>query len=237
MQNEFNPMLQCVDYTSTHRIRMMLTLLTYLNVGAAVLTGVLAECQTSVQGGTWNYVPGRDSSHFPISTVEDCHELCSSHPECQGYTWRFDDVIGWCFEYKELEDLHACAGCYSGTVSVKVDGACASTPENLIGAVSAESVEKCYESCTKTSGCVGYTWYDQTSSFPYFCFQFSDCSTVTPCQGCSSGKPNCIDQSFTTTPPSTSPKPTTTTPKPTTTTKTIPLLLCLFLTNVLIITS
>ncbi len=159
---------------------------------AAVLTGVQAECQTKIQEATWNFVPGRDSSHFSIPTVESCQELCSSHPLCKGYTWRFDDIVGWCFEFQELEDLHACAGCYSGTVPIAHDGACVFSPENLVGTVSSESLEDCYQSCTETDGCQGYTWYGQATSLPNICFQLTDCSSVIPCQGCSSGELRCI---------------------------------------------
>ena len=177
---------------------------------AVVLAEVQAECQTSLQEATWNFVPGRDSSHFAISSVESCQELCSSHPDCLGYTWRFDDIAGWCFEFEKLEDLHACAGCYSGTVPVNVNGACASSPDNLISAVSSKSVDECYQACLVTNGCEAYSWYDQTSSFPLLCFQFTDCSSVIPCEGCSSGQVNCIEESLTTAQPSTLPLHTTT---------------------------
>ena len=75
---------------------IMLSILALL-YGAAVLTRVQAECQTRIQEATWNFVPGRDSSLNGIPTEESCQELCSSHPLCKGYTWRFDDIVGLCF--------------------------------------------------------------------------------------------------------------------------------------------
>ncbi len=161
--------------------------------GVAVLTGVQADCLIRIQEVTWKFVPGRDSSHFGIPTVESCQELCSSHPECQGYTWRFDVILGYtCEEYQQLEDLHACPGCYSGTVPFAYDGACTLNNDNLVGLVFSESMEDCIQACSEADGCESFTWYDQSTSLPNFCFQFSDCSSVTPCQGCSSGELNCI---------------------------------------------
>ena len=101
-----------------------------------MLTGVQAECLIRIQDGTWKFDQGRDSSHFVIPTVESCQELCFSHPECQGYTWRFYVILGCtCDEYQQLEDLHACAGCYSGTVPFAQDGACALNNDKLLGLV------------------------------------------------------------------------------------------------------
>ena len=78
---------------------IMLSILALL-YGAAVLTGVQAECQTKIQEATWNFVPDRDSLDFGIPSEESCYELCASHPGCQGYTWRFDVILGYtCFEY------------------------------------------------------------------------------------------------------------------------------------------
>ena len=189
----------------------------------AGLTGVKGKCETEVEEATWAFVPGRDSSHFGILTVEECFSICSSHSECLGYTWRFDDVVGWCFEYALLEDLHACAGCFSGTVPSPVEGACAPSPENVIGVISTDSSNACSSACADTDGCLGYTWYDSSSAFPNFCFQYSDCSQVTPCEGCSSGILNCFaSESSTTISPTTisSAVPTTLTTSQTTTTTT-----------------
>ena len=171
---------------------IMLSILALL-YGAAVLTGVQAECQTRIQDATWKFVPDRDSLDIGSPSEESCNKLCASHPGCQGYTWMFDAILDYtCFEYHELEGLHSLAGCYSGTVPVAYDGACVFCSENMVGTVSSVSLEDCYQACTETDGCRGYTWYDQSTLHPNICFKLTDCPSVIPCQGCSSGELRCI---------------------------------------------
>ena len=159
---------------------------------ATLLIVVLGtKCNVNVNGVTWNYVPGRDIFSLGIPTVEDCLELCSAKPECKGYSWKFDDVIGWCYEFAELESIHVCEDCYSGTVPQKFNGACAASPENVINLVSSDTSEECYFSCVGTENCVGYTWFDTTTLFPKFCYLYNECSTVNACTGCFGGTPNC----------------------------------------------
>ena len=149
------------------------------------------KCNVNVNGVTWNFVPGRDIFSLGIPTEEDCRELCLAKPECKGYSWKFDDVIGWCYEFAELESIHVCEDCYSGTVPQKFNGVCAANPENVISLVSSDTSEECYRACIGTEGCVGYSWLDSTTLFPNYCYLYNECSTVDACSGCFGGSPNC----------------------------------------------
>ena len=92
--------------------------------GVLELQNVEGKCENLITSATWKFKAGRDVSHFGVETVEECAALCASNPECRGYTWRFDDVIGWCYKFAVLENIHECAGCQSGTIAEVLEGSC-----------------------------------------------------------------------------------------------------------------
>ena len=150
------------------------------------------KCKVAGTGLTWNYVPGRDIFSVGIPTEQECRELCSAKSECKGYSWRFDNVVGWCYEFAELEGIHVCDDCYSATAPTRFNGNCDTDPENFIALMSTPSAEDCHSACTDTDGCMGFTWFDGSSIFQNYCFLYSECSTVESCVGCSGGSMNCF---------------------------------------------
>ena len=117
---------------------------------------------------------------------------CASSPECRGYTWRFDGVVGWCYEFAVLDGPIECPGCHSGTITEVLEGACLAGDDGFIEEVVLESADACAELCYDTDTCHGYTWYGKTTAFPQYCFLYSKCDEITPCIDCTSGRIDCI---------------------------------------------
>ena len=161
----------------------------------AVIHGTAGKCANSVQcnsGATWNFESGRDVFHPGINTVEECSALCGKHEECVGFTWRFDGVMGWCYEFAVLEGIHECSGCESRTVTEMLEGACSAGSEDIIDEFTVESSRECEQLCLDSDGCRGFTWYEKSTAFPNFCFLYSKCEDELPCIDCSSGRLSCI---------------------------------------------
>ncbi len=164
-----------------------------LMLGAVFFTTAQGfKCKVAGQGLTWNFVPGRDVAHFGIPTEQECREMCSEKSECKGYSWRYDNVVGWCYEFAELESIHVCEDCFSGTLPTRFIGNCDTDPDNIIDELSTASAEDCHKACTDTDGCMGYTFFDETTVFENFCFLYSECLEVKSCDGCSGGSLNCF---------------------------------------------
>ena len=150
------------------------------------------KCKVAGQGLTWNFVAGRDVFSVGITTEQACRQLCSDKPECKGYSWRFDNVVGWCYEFAELEGIHICEDCFSGTLPTRFIGICDTDPENVMDEVLTSSDEECHNACTDTTGCMGYTWFHQSTVLPNYCFLYSECADIRSCVGCSGGSMNCF---------------------------------------------
>ncbi len=118
--------------------------------------------------------------------------MCASSPECRGYTWRFDGVVGWCYEFAALEDLHECPECHSEAFTEVLEGACLAGDDGFIEEVVLESSDACAQLCYDTDSCHGYTWYAKTTAFPRYCFLYTKCDEMAPCLDCTSGRINCI---------------------------------------------
>ena len=100
-----------------------------LVLGAVFLSAAEGyKCHVTRQGLTWDYVNGRDIFSLGIRTEQECRELCAGKPECKGYSWRFDDVLYWCYEFAELDGIHVCEDCFSGTLPTKFSGNCDTNP-------------------------------------------------------------------------------------------------------------
>ena len=150
------------------------------------------KCYVTRQGLTWDFVSGRDIFSLGIPTEQECRELCSAKPECKGYSWRFDDVLYWCYEFAELDHMHVCEDCFSGTMPTQFNGTCHTDAANVIEVSQEFTVNACHLLCSETDGCMGYTWYDETTSLEYYCFLYSECSEVKPSAGCFGGSMNCF---------------------------------------------
>ncbi len=150
------------------------------------------KCYVTQHGLTWDFVSGRDIFSLGIPTEQECRELCSAKLECKGYSWRFDDVLYWCYEFAELDGIHVCEDCFSGTLPTKFIGNCDTNPWNIIDELLTLSVEDCQKVCSDTDGCLGYSWFDETTAFQNYCFLYSECSQVKLSAGCSGGSMNCF---------------------------------------------
>ncbi len=170
------------------------------------------NCNVTAEGKTWKFRQDRDEELFNITNSDGCLFACLENSQCVAYTWLSDVVIDTCYLFHEQEGLHDCsAQCLSGTAPVQFDGEYFNvSPENVVDLFSTNSSETCYKVCVEIEGCLGYTWYDETTQFPYYCFLYADSSSLAPCQGCSSGMVTCIGET-----PTTTTLPTTTTDVPT----------------------
>ncbi len=169
-----------------------LALLALIYVAALFSESQELKCKVDGEGITWNFVPGRDIFSLGIPTEQECRELCFGKLECKGYSWRFDDVLYWCYEFAQLEGIHVCEDCYSGTVSTRFNGNCNTNPENVIDLIFTLSAEDCNNECIDTDSCLGYTWFGGSTVFQYYCFLYKECSTIESCVGCSGGSMNCF---------------------------------------------
>ena len=158
-------------------------------------------CNTTAEGKTWKFRPDRDEELFYIASSDACLFACLENSKCVAYTWLSDVVIDTCYLFHEQDGFHDCsASCFSGTAPQQFDGEYFNvSPENVIDLVTTNSSETCYKICVETIGCLGYTWYDQTTPFPYYCFLYTDVSSLAPCQGCTSGMMTCFEETRTTT--------------------------------------
>ena len=166
-------------------------------LGLALLLGTLlvrgaSGCTTTVTGATWEFEWESDEEIPGIQTVEKCSNLCKEDVLCRGYTWKFNDIVGYCYKFKNLNGIHACDGCSSGTMPESLVGACAGSVDDILAQDTAENVEECSQFCYDTEGCNAFTWYDETTPFSKACFLYADCDTQVPCSGCNTGKISCI---------------------------------------------
>jgi len=148
------------------------------------------ECMTTVEGFTWDYDEDIDELIIGVDTVDLCSKTCADDTECQGYTWT-NAIVETCYKFNhELRGYHECEVCSSGVPSQSVEGACVG--EDILDVGTADSVEDCTQFCLKTDGCEAYTWWDNTSLFINTCFLYGGCKTRGDCEGCVSGRINCI---------------------------------------------
>ena len=82
--------------------------------------------------------------------------------------------------------------CSSGVLPQSVDGACVGEYNDILDVGPADNVEECMKFCLETDSCEAYTWWDNTSSFINTCFLYRGCKTQGECEGCTSGRINCI---------------------------------------------
>ena len=148
-------------------------------------------CATNVTGATWKLTIGVDHSKV-VETVELCSDLCNEDASCHGYTWKSNGIVGFCYMFKNLYEIHACEGCLSGTFPENLTGACAGSVEDVLDSGATDTFEDCEQFCHDTLGCNVYTWYDASTPFSRSCFLYESCTEEIPCTGCSTGRINCI---------------------------------------------
>ena len=145
---------------------------------------------TTVEGFTWDYDENIDELIIGVDTVDLCSKTCEDDTECRGYTWT-NAVVKTCYTFKhELQGYHKCEVCSSGVFSQAVEGACVG--EDILNVRPADKVQECRQFCLETDGCEAYTWWDNTSLFINTCFLYGGCETQGECEGCVSGRINCI---------------------------------------------
>jgi len=149
-------------------------------------------CATSITGATWEFTWGVDEEIPGIKTVELCSELCKEDNSCRGYTWLVNKVVSFCYKFKNLDGIHACEDCSSGTVPEDLSGACAGSIDDVVDTATTETVEECLQFCHDTLGCNAYTWYNSSTPFANSCFLYASCNEEIPCYGCATGRINCI---------------------------------------------
>ena len=164
---------------------------TKLCLGILFLKGTHG-CATSVVGATWKFTWGVDEEIPGIETAKLCSELCGNDAACHGYTWKSNDIIGYCYKFRKVEGIHSCEGCSSGTFPENLTGACAGNIEDVLDSGIADTFEDCEQFCHDTLGCNVYTWYNQSTPFSQSCFLYESCEEEIPCTGCSTGRINCI---------------------------------------------
>jgi len=151
------------------------------------------ECMTTVEGYTWEYDVNTDELILEVDTVDLCYNACADDTECQGYTWTNGVVVPTCYKFRhQLLGYHECVACTSGVISQSVDGACSAEYDDILDVGPADNVEECIEFCLKTDGCEAYTWWGNTSLFINTCFLYVSCEHQGECEGCVSGRINCI---------------------------------------------
>ena len=156
--------------------------------------GSSKECKTSVEGYTWEYDENIDDLIIGVDTVDLCYKTCADDTECQGYTWTNAGVVQLCYTFKhQLQGYHECVACSSGVLPQSLDGACVGEYNDILDVGPADSVAECRQFCAVKYGCEAYTWWDSTSSFINTCFLYRDCMQQSTCNGCVSGKINCIN--------------------------------------------
>ena len=161
-----------------------------VSLGLPLLTTGICRC--SVTGYTWDFKENIDEVVIGVESVELCFKICQDVTECLGITWTHS-VVPTCYLFKnQLQGYHECVECKSWTVQQTLDGACVS--ELILDYKRAYSFEECRLFCMDYGVCDGYTWWDNTTSFVNTCFLygFDDCSELQPCDGCYSGRINCI---------------------------------------------
>jgi len=158
------------------------------------LSFVVNDCKVEVKRATWNFHYGSDEEIPGVITVEECKELCLNDSDnCRGYTHTTNEVVGYCYKFKELTGMRECSTCSSGTTPEFFEGVCPFNPEDELGEEIAESAEVCWQKCFDTTGCTSFTWYDSSTPFENICFLFSKCDDLKVCSGCQSGRVNCIN--------------------------------------------
>ncbi len=69
------------------------------------------SCEGTVIGVSWHmdgYLKSRDGID-----LAECQEFCNTTQDCKGYSWVQEEVVSWCYLFKELKDPQPCAGCHS----------------------------------------------------------------------------------------------------------------------------
>ena len=151
------------------------------------------ECMTTVEGFTWDYDENIDELIIGVDTVDLCYKTCADDNECQGYTWTNAGVVQLCYKFKhQLLGYHDCVACSSGVLPHSLDGACVGEYNDILDVGPADNIEECMKFCFETDGCEAYTWWDNTSSFLNTCFLYGGCEAQGECEGCVSGRINCI---------------------------------------------
>ena len=165
-----------------------------LCLGLPFLTfGSPKECMTTVEGFTWDYDENIDELIIGVDTVDLCYKTCADDNECQGYTWTNSGVVQLCYKFKhQLLGYHDCVACSSGVLPHSLDGACVGEYNDILDVGPADNIEECMKFCFETDGCQAYTWWDNTSSFLNTCFLYGGCEAQGECEGCVSGRINCI---------------------------------------------
>ena len=159
---------------------------------ALLLVGGAFGCSTTITGATWEYEWESDEEIPGIQTVEECSNLCRGDVLCRGYTWKSNDIIGYCYKFKNLNGIHSCDGCSSGTMPESLVGACAGNVDDILAQDTADNVGECSQFCHDTEGCNAFTWFNESTPFSKSCFLYANCDTQVPCSGCDTGRINCI---------------------------------------------
>ena len=175
-------------------LMLTLHLVVALCLGLPLLSnGNPKECATTVEGYTWEYDENIDELVIGVDTADLCYKTCADDTKCQGYTWTNAGVVQLCYKFKhELQGYHECLACSSGVLPKTVDGACVGDYNDILDVGPADSVQECQKFCLDTNGCEAYTWWDNTTSFINTCFLYRGCQDQCPCDGCASGRINCI---------------------------------------------
>ena len=62
-------------------------------------------CATSITGATWKFTWGVDEEIPGIDTAKLCYELCQEDTSCRGYTWLVNEVVSFCYKFKNLDGM------------------------------------------------------------------------------------------------------------------------------------
>ena len=56
-------------------------------------------CSTSIKGASWSFEWGVDEEIPGIQSVDLCQTECQQDVVCQGYTWRYNGIVGYCYKF------------------------------------------------------------------------------------------------------------------------------------------
>ena len=185
-----------------HSFKMISSIIFWIALSSFFLEGNAQKCPDSVQGATWDYTEN-DIYYERINSVEACKDLCiNGNFSCQGYSWvpdrHLSGFMNNCYLFSELNNMHECEACSSGTAPEYLEeGKACSTenPDDIISQEFKESAQACLESCNEKQGCNAFTWFNETSPiFHNLCFTYPSCdnSTIQDCPTCVSAKLNCV---------------------------------------------
>jgi len=144
---------------------------------------------------SWTNTSSKESL-FPISSPEECQELCLDKRDCTKWTLSSEKEI--CLLFSSDGYKIPFLGSVSGPRSCNNSFSCEANGENIMSAVSnVTSEESCQEiCCNEYEKCKFYTWYNTSSIMANYCFLLSTCNNQNSgCPDCRSG-PNCYSEFF-----------------------------------------